>query len=151
MDAMTPDEILLTIRNRAPYLWVDDVVVLQPPEIETRKFIAPDLPLFTGHYPDFPVFPAALQCECAYQASAILIAAMGVSTESQVPVVARSSNQKFRRMVRPGDTLDVKVRLVERVQKAFYLQASIHSDNKLVATLDFTTTVAPLPVDSLSP
>ena len=142
---MTLDEVLKIIPNRPPYLWVDEVVDLRNRSIHTRKRIDPELPLLAGHYPGFPVFPAALQCECAYQASAILIAKMGVSTEGMIPVVSRASNLKFRRMVRPGDTLDVHVKLVDRIQHAFYLQAVIQSGDQVVASLDFTATVAQRP------
>ena len=130
------------IPNRPPYLWVDGVVEIDERSIRTRKFIDPKLELFSGHYPDFPVFPAALQCECAFQASAILIAHLGVSTGEKVPVVARANKLKFKRMVRPGDTLDVHVQLENRVKDVFFLRARILRDGETTTTLDFVTTAA---------
>lgn len=130
------------IPNRPPYLWVDKVVSIDDQSIHTQKFIDPKLELFAGHYPDFPVFPAALQCECAFQASAILIAKLGVTTGDKVPVVARASNLKFRRMVRPGDDLDVFVTLENRMKDVFYLKGQILRDGEITTTLDFITTAA---------
>lgn len=130
------------IPNRPPYLWVDKVVSIDDQSIHTQKFIDPKLELLAGHYPEFPVFPAALQCECAFQASAILIAKIGVSTGEKVPVVARANNLKFRRMVRPSDDLDVFVKLENRVKDVFYLKGQILRDGDIMTTLDFITTAA---------
>lgn len=139
---MSPAELQNLIPNRPPYLWVDEVVSVDDESIHTRKFIDPKLELFSGHYPDFPVFPAALQCECAFQASAILVAKLGVSTGDKVPVVARASNLKFRRMVHPGDVLDIHVRLASRVKDVFFLKGRILRDGVTTTTLDFATTAA---------
>jgi len=133
-------QIQKLIPNRPPYLWVDEVVSLEETRIHTRKFVDPDLPLFAGHYPEFPVLPAALQCECAYQASAVLVASLGVSTAGKIPVVARANNLKFRQMVRPGDWLDIHVTLKSRVGDAFFLHGRVLRDGQTVASLDFTTT-----------
>ncbi|MBM80562.1 MAG: beta-hydroxyacyl-ACP dehydratase [Planctomycetaceae bacterium] len=139
---MTSSQYLNLIPNRPPYLWVDDVVDIDDHNIHTRKFIDPKLDLFSGHYPDFPVFPAALHCECAFQASAIRVAHLGVSTGEKVPVVTRADRLKFKRMVRPGDVLDVHVRLQDRVIDVFFLKARILCDGETATTLDFVTTAA---------
>lgn len=135
-------DLLDLIPNRQPYLWVDEVVAIDKQHIQTRKYIDPNLDLFTGHYPDYPLFPAALQCECAFQASAILIANLGVSTGGKVPVVARANNLKFRRMVRPGDDLDIFVELDNWMKDVFYLKGRILRDGSVTTTLDFITTAA---------
>ena len=134
-----PDHLDL-IPNRLPYLWVDEVVSVDEHSIHTRKFVDPNLELFAGHYPDYPVFPAALQCECAFQASAILVAKLGVSTGDKVPVVARANRLKFKRIVRPGDVLDVHVLLEQRVNDVFFLKARILRDGEATTTLEFVTT-----------
>lgn len=141
---MLQSDYLDLIPNRPPYLWVDEVVSIDDQSIHTRKFVDPKMELFSGHYPDFPVFPAALQCECAFQASAILIAKLGVSTGDKVPVVARANNLKFRRMVRPGDVLDIHVRLANREKDVFFLTGRLLRDGVATTTLDFVTTAADL-------
>lgn len=139
---MTSIDYLDLIPNRPPYLWIDEVVSVDEHCIHTRKFVDPNLDLFSGHYPEFPVFPAALQCECAFQASAILIASLGVSTGDKVPVVARANELKFRRIVRPGDMLDVYVQLENPLKEVFFLKGRILRDGETVTTLKFVTTAA---------
>jgi 3-hydroxyacyl-[acyl-carrier-protein] dehydratase len=137
---MSQPDLFDLIPNRPPYLWVDEVVSVDERSIHTRKFVDPKLELFAGHYPDYPVFPAALQCECAFQASAILVAKLGVSTGDKVPVVARANRLKFKRIVRPGDVLDVHVLLEQRVKDAFFLKARILRNGETMTTLEFVTT-----------
>ena len=139
---MTSIDYLDLIPNRPPYLWIDEVVSVDEHSIHTRKFVDPNLDLFSGHYPEFPVFPAALQCECAFQASAVLIASLGVSTGDKVPVVARANELKFRRIVRPGDMLDVYVQLENPLKEVFFLKGRILRDGETVTTLKFVTTAA---------
>lgn len=147
MNALKISEL---IPNRPPYLWVDHVVEVKNESIHTRKFISPDLPVFQGHYPGNPVFPAALQCECAFQASAILIASLGVSTAGKIPVVARANDLKFRKVVRPGVWLDVHVDLQNTFKDVFYLKARILREDECVSSLTFVTTAADLPDDEVS-
>ena len=137
---MSQPNLLDLIPNRPPYLWVDKVLFVDERAIHTRKFIDPRMELFSGHYPDYPVFPAALQCECAFQASAILVARLGVSTGDKIPVVARANQLKFKRIVRPGDVLDVHVLLEQRVKDAFFLKARILRNGETMTTLEFVTT-----------
>jgi 3-hydroxyacyl-[acyl-carrier-protein] dehydratase len=145
---MTSIDYLDLIPNRLPYLWVDEVLGVDERSIHTRKFVDPKLELFAGHYPNFPVFPGALQCECAFQASAILIAYLGVSTREKIPVVARANELKFKRMVRPGDMLDVHVQLENRMKDVFFLKGRILRDGEATTTLNFVTTAAsPEPVN----
>jgi 3-hydroxyacyl-[acyl-carrier-protein] dehydratase len=137
---MSQSDYLDLIPNRPPYLWVDEIVSVDEQSIHTRKFVDPKLELFAGHYPDYPVFPGALQCECAFQASAILIAKLGVSSGDKVPVVARANRLKFKRIVRPGDVLDVHVLLEQRVNDVFFLKGRVLRDGEATTTLDFVTT-----------
>jgi 3-hydroxyacyl-[acyl-carrier-protein] dehydratase len=137
---MSQSDYLDLIPNRPPYLWVDEIVSVDEQSIHTRKFVDPKMELFAGHYPDYPVFPGALQCECAFQASAILIAKLGVSSGDKVPVVARANRLKFKRIVRPGDVLDVHVLLEQRVNDVFFLKGRVLRDGEATTTLDFVTT-----------
>src|ERR1700691_637562 len=98
------EEIERLIPHRAPFLWVDEVVERTDRTIHARKFLDPNLDVFAGHYPHFPVFPGVLQCEAAFQAGALLVAQLVPSGGAELPVVTRLNNVKFRRMVRPGET-----------------------------------------------
>jgi 3-hydroxyacyl-[acyl-carrier-protein] dehydratase len=71
MTALTAEEIRSAIPHRDPFLWIDEVLDVTETRIVARKFLSPELDVFRGHYPDFPVLPGVLQCEACFQAGAI--------------------------------------------------------------------------------
>jgi len=137
------EEIQQCIPHRPPFLWIDEVVEISEKRIRARKFLDPDLDVFAGHYPDYPVFPGVLQCEAAFQAAAIFISKTEPPEEGQVPVVTRLSNTKFRRMVRPGETLDIEVELTERLANAYFLTGKVSVDGQTATRLEFACAATP--------
>jgi 3-hydroxyacyl-[acyl-carrier-protein] dehydratase len=136
------NEIQRLIPHRAPFLWLDEVVEHTPTSVHARKFVDPALDVFSGHYPKFPVLPGVLVCEAALQAGALLIATLEPSPGDRVPVVGRLNNVKFRRMVRPGDTLDIRVELMEKVAQAWFLRGRTEVDGQTACSLEFACTLA---------
>ena len=141
---LTLDQIKDIIPHRDPFLWIDSVTELSESKIVAVKNLATDLALFKGHYPDFPVLPGVIQCEAIFQAGAILIAQSTIPDPGKVPVVTRQNNTKFRRMVRPGEVLDIEVELTETVSNAFFLKGKTSVDGKVATRLEFACTLAPM-------
>ncbi len=139
---MTRDDVQQLIPHRDPFLWLDEIVELTETRIHARKFLAPDLPVFTGHYPSFPVFPGVLQLEAAMQAGAVLIAKTSTMASGKVPVATRINNVQFRRMVRPGETLDIEVELTERMSNAFFLTGKVSVGGQVSVRFEFACAAA---------
>ena len=80
---------------------------------------------FRGHYPGNPVTPGVILCEHAFQAAAVLLTELGQSFGATrgVPGLARIEKAKFRRMVRPGESLRTEVQLADRAGPAAFLEA----------------------------
>ncbi|MCA8997192.1 MAG: 3-hydroxyacyl-ACP dehydratase FabZ [Planctomycetaceae bacterium] len=140
--SLTQAQIQEFIPHRDPFLWIDEVVELTETRIHARKKVSEDLDVFRGHYPHFPVLPGVLQCEAAFQAGAILIAQQMPTGSDQVPVVTRLNNVQFRKMVRPGDTLDLEVELTEKVSNAFFLKGKVSVNGKVTVRLEFACSAA---------
>ena len=139
---MTRTEIEACIPHRAPFLWLDEVVSMDEQRIHARKVLDPESDVFSGHFPAFPVLPGVLQCEAAFQAAAVLISKIEPVGNEQVPVVTRLNNVQFRRLVRPGETLDIEVELTERLSNAFYLKGKTSVDGKTSTRLEFACATA---------
>ncbi len=139
---MTRDDIQQLIPHRDPFLWLDEIVEQTETRIHARKHLSPDLPVFTGHYPSFPVFPGVLQLEAAMQAGAVLIAKTTTMEPGKVPVATRINDVRFRRMVRPGETLDIEVELTERMSNAFFLTAKVSVDGQVSVRFEFACATA---------
>ena len=142
---MNREELEAVVLAREPYLWIDEVISIDDARIHARKYLDPDLELFKAHYKGFPLFPGALQCEAAFQASAALIARTQPTAEGHLPVIARVRNVKFRQLVRPGNTIDVVVERREAVSSAITLRGRVSVNGKTTTELEFVATEAPLP------
>jgi 3-hydroxyacyl-[acyl-carrier-protein] dehydratase len=137
---MSREQILEAIPHRPPMLLVDEVVEWHDERIVCAKTFRADEWFFQGHYPDYPLVPGVILCEAAMQAGAVLL-----SKQVQgkgVPVAGRLNDVKFKRMVRPGDTIQLDVTLDERMGDAFFLSAKVTCEGKLAATLSFVVTLA---------
>jgi 3-hydroxyacyl-[acyl-carrier-protein] dehydratase len=82
------------------------------------------------------------------QAGAILLAAKlaegerPAETGRGVPVATRMNDVRFKRMVRPGETIDIEVDLVERLADAFFLKAKVAVEGQVAVRFDFACTLA---------
>lgn len=122
-------------------LLVDEIVERSENLIKTRKHFRADEFFFQGHYPGHPLVPGVILCEASMQSGAILLAAHAAA-HGGVPVATRVNDVKFRRMVRPGDTLEMEVELVERVGDAFFLRAKGVVEGKVAVRFEFACAMA---------
>lgn len=134
---MNREEILNAIPHRPPFLWIDEVVSVDETKLHARTFLDPELPVFQGHFPGQPIFPGVLQCEAALQAGAILISKIEAVPDGNVPVATRINNVKFRRMVKPGETLDIEVELTEHLSNAYFMTGKISVEGQVSTRLAF--------------
>ncbi|QDT43758.1 3-hydroxyacyl-[acyl-carrier-protein] dehydratase FabZ [Gimesia alba] len=139
---MNLDEIKACIPHREPFLWLDEIIALEENSIHARKLVSPDLDLFQGHYPDHPVLPGVILCEAAMQAAAVFIAKTDTPDAGKVPVATRLNNTKFRRMVKPGETLDIHVTLTEKLGGAYFFTGKITVGKETAVRLEFAVTAA---------
>jgi len=138
---MSLEAIHSAIPHRGPMLLVDEIVEQTKNSIVCRKTFHGDEYFFQGHYPDFPLVPGVILCESAMQAGAILLAQF-VTEGAGVPVATRLNDVKFKKMVRPGNTITHEVHLDERMADAFFLTAKVTVGGKLAVRFQFACAMA---------
>ena len=138
---MNRAEIEAAIPHRSPMLLVDEIVTRSDNSIVCRKTFRAEEYFFQGHYPGQPLVPGVILCEAAMQAGAILLSAF-LQDEAGVPVATRLNDVKFKRMVRPGETVELAVTLNERLSEAFFLTAKVTCAGKLAVRFEFACTLA---------
>jgi 3-hydroxyacyl-[acyl-carrier-protein] dehydratase len=138
---MSLEAIHAAIPHRAPMLLVDEIVSQEEDSIVCRKTFRADEYFFQGHYPDQPITPGVILCEATVQSGAVLLASK-MQESTGVPVLTRMSDVKFKTMVKPGDTIEMSVKIDDVVSSAFYLTGVAKVDGKVAARLSFTCTVA---------
>ena len=135
------DQIQSLIPHRKPMLLVDEVIEQTEKRIVCRKTFSNDDFFIQGHFPGFPLVPGVILCECCLQSGAILLSQF-TPKDGSVPVATRIDGAKFKRMVRPEETIEIDVTLNEVVSNAYFMTGKVTVDGKLAARLDFACSVA---------
>lgn len=138
---MSVPEIEAAIPHRHPMRLLDEIVSQSASQIVCRKTFRADEFFVQGHFPGLPIVPGVILCECCMQAGAILLAKVTPGGEGVVPLATRADNVKFKRMVRPGDTVELHVTLKEQLANAFFLTGKVILEGKIASRLDFACTV----------
>ncbi len=127
------------VPHRPPMLLVDEVVERSDTQIVCRKTFHPEEFFVQGHFPEQPVVPGVILCECALQAGAALVAGRGpqASGPTTLPVATRIDGVRFKQMVRPGDTVEIRVELADSVSSAYFMKARVLLGGKPAARLEF--------------
>jgi 3-hydroxyacyl-[acyl-carrier-protein] dehydratase len=107
-DFPRPDEI---IAHRPPFLFVDEVIALEPGIRATGLWrLTGDEWFFAGHFPGRPTLPGVLMCEAIAQVGAIAVLT-DPRFSTKLPLFGGIDGARFRKQVVPGDTLELSVTL----------------------------------------
>jgi 3-hydroxyacyl-[acyl-carrier-protein] dehydratase len=139
---MSRQQIYDAIPHREPFLLVDEIVEWADPRIVCTKTFTGQEDFFAGHYPGRPLVPGVLLCEAAMQCGAILLSRHLAQSPGKVPVATRLGDVRFKRIVRPGETIRMEVELTERLADAFFLKAKVTVDGKVAVRFEFACTAA---------
>ena len=113
---MNREEIKAILPHREPMLLVDEVNVVGD-EAQGRYTVRGDEWFLQGHFPGNPVVPGVVLCEMMAQACCVLLD--GKATQDATPYFTKLDKVKFRRPVKPGETLESACRIT-RVKAPFY-------------------------------
>ena len=108
MSFPTPESVL---PHRPPFLFVDEIVALEPGVTATGRWhLTGDEWFFPGHFPGRPTLPGVLMCEAIAQMGAIAVLT-DERFAGRLPLFGGLDGARFRRQVGPGDTLELVVEL----------------------------------------
>jgi 3-hydroxyacyl-[acyl-carrier-protein] dehydratase len=103
--------ILKLLPHRYPFLMIDKVRELEPKKrIVAIKNVSNNEPQFQGHFPGRPIMPGVLILEAFAQAAVVMMLATDASApENQVYYYLGIDNARFKKLVLPGDQLELEV------------------------------------------
>lgn len=128
------------IPHREPMLLVDHVVGFESEKsIHAQRTFEEDDPIFKGHFPGHPVLPGVLAIEALAQTGALLVnlSLQKKATETLFYFMSIDSS-KFRSMILPGHTLDLKVSLIKRRGTVFRFKGEAIVEGRVATEVVFT-------------
>jgi UDP-3-O-[3-hydroxymyristoyl] N-acetylglucosamine deacetylase / 3-hydroxyacyl-[acyl-carrier-protein] dehydratase len=118
---MTPvhnnEEIANMLPHRFPFLLVDKIIHLEDEKVIGVKNVTFNEGFFQGHFPNNPVMPGVLQIEALAQVGGILALRHMAPDKKYDTYFLKIDNAKFKRKVVPGDTLLLKMELLEPIRR----------------------------------
>ena len=136
MSIMTTQEIMEILPHRHPFLLIDTVEELEPGvRVVAKKNVTCDEPYFAGHFPGNPVMPGVVQCEIVAQASCMLFQD---ALKGKIAYYAGIDKVRFRRMVRPGDTLEMRSELIRQKLNVYVVRGEARVDGELCVSGEFS-------------
>jgi 3-hydroxyacyl-[acyl-carrier-protein] dehydratase len=99
------------IPHRFPFLLVDRIVELEMGKRAVGiKNVTINEPFFQGHFPQYPVMPGVLIVEALAQVGGVALGSME-EYRGRLAFFAGIDNVRFKRQVRPGDTLRLEIEI----------------------------------------
>ena len=135
---LNKEEIKKIIPQREPFLMIDEVEEYVPGESCTAyKNVLPDEYYFKGHFPGNPVMPGVLIVEALAQTGAVALLSLP-EFKGKTAYFGGIKSAKFRKVVRPGDSLRLEVTL-EKIRNNVGLGKAVATvDGKKACTAELT-------------
>jgi UDP-3-O-[3-hydroxymyristoyl] N-acetylglucosamine deacetylase/3-hydroxyacyl-[acyl-carrier-protein] dehydratase len=111
------NQIAKILPHRYPFLLIDRIYYLDDTYVAGIKNVTMNEPFFQGHFPNNPVMPGVLQIESMAQIGGILVLNSVPDPENYWTYFLGVENFKFRKMVIPGDTLDITCELLQPIKR----------------------------------
>ena len=134
------DLIQRILPHRYPFLLVDKVRDIVPNQSAVGiKCVTMNEPQFQGHFPGKPVFPGVQIIEALAQTSGILVGvSLDLADKNLLVYFMGIDAVKFRRMVVPGDVMELHVTVKRGGGKVWKFEGRALVDGELCAQAEFT-------------
>ncbi len=139
------ERILQILPHRWPFVLVDRVTeIVEHERIRGHKCVSMGDPWFQGHFPGRPIMPGVLILEALTQLGGILAYASDpFDASSSLMYFLGIDKAKFRRVVTPGDRLDLEVTVIHHRTNVWKLRGEASVDGTLCAQGDLLASVVP--------
>jgi beta-hydroxyacyl-ACP dehydratase FabZ len=133
MEEFGIDAVMETLPHRYPFLLVDRILESDwENRIVGMKNVTANEPFFQGHFPNNPVMPGVLQLEAMAQVAGILLNKRN-KRDGQIAYFSSIDKARFRKVVRPGDTLIMEIVMLKVRLNLAKVQATARVNDVIVS------------------
>jgi 3-hydroxyacyl-[acyl-carrier-protein] dehydratase len=126
--------VLKALPHRYPFLMVDRVINIRGDEAGVGiKNVTANEPQFMGHFPGEPVFPGVLMIEGMAQTAGVICTIGAGLGEKKSVYFLTVDKAKFRKTVRPGDTIEYHMTKMARKKNMWWFRGEAKVAGQLVA------------------
>ena len=126
--------VLNMLPHRYPFLMVDRVIDIRGDQSGIGiKNVTFNEPHFQGHFPGNPVFPGVLMIEGMAQTAGVLCIAATPSITPKSVFFLTIDKAKFRKPVRPGDTIEYHMRKINQRKTMWWFRGEAKVAGQTVA------------------
>nr|WP_319633906.1 3-hydroxyacyl-ACP dehydratase FabZ [Rheinheimera sp. MM224] len=124
--------------HRYPFLMIDRVLDFTPGESLTAiKNVTINEPIFTGHFPNMPIFPGVLILEALAQATGILgFKTVTERSENELYLFAAIDEARFKKPVVPGDQMVLEVKFLKERRNLWKFYGEAKVDGQVVCSAE---------------
>jgi len=135
-------DIIEVLPHRYPFLLIDRITEIDDEAglIRGYKNITANEDLFNGHFPNNPVFPGVLMIEALAQLGAFFYL-KNLPPENRMAYFAGIDNARFKRVVIPGDRLDLECQLVRERSGIAVMEGIAKVDGKVAVKATLMSSV----------
>ncbi len=130
-------QVMKILPHRYPFLMVDKVTKIEGNRVTAVKNVTINEPYFQGHFPNHPIMPGVLQLEAMAQVSGVMMLRQA-DHMGMIAYFMSAENVKWRKPVRPGDTLVIEVELTKVRGKICKAKGVCRVEGEVVSEADVT-------------
>ncbi|MGI5309447.1 3-hydroxyacyl-ACP dehydratase FabZ [Rheinheimera sp. WS51] len=138
LNSLQIQEIMALLPHRYPFLLIDRVLDYTPGESLTAiKNVSINEPIFTGHFPNMPIFPGVLILEALAQATGILgFKTVTERAENELYLFAAIDEARFKKPVVPGDQMVLEVKFLKERRNIWKFYGEAKVDGQVVCSAE---------------
>ncbi len=136
------NHITKILPHKFPFLFVDKIIELSDNHVVGVKSVTFNEHFFQGHFPGNPVMPGVLQVEALAQTGGILAMHNISDPENYDTYFLKIDKVKFKNLVRPGDTLLLKLELLSPIRRGICeMKGTAYVGNKLATEAELVAQI----------
>jgi UDP-3-O-[3-hydroxymyristoyl] N-acetylglucosamine deacetylase/3-hydroxyacyl-[acyl-carrier-protein] dehydratase len=136
-EALDTARLMKILPHRYPFLMVDKITRIDGPKITGVKNVTINEPYFQGHFPNHPIMPGVLQLEAIAQVAGVMMLRQAENF-GKLAYFMSAESVRWRKPVRPGDTLVIEVELTKSRGKIGKAKGVCSVDGETVSEAEVT-------------